>query len=150
MRHFAVFPLLAFLAAAPACAAPASRAAHMDEYLSIWARNDAINPDTVARLYGRRVDYYGRTLSADAVYRDKLAFVRRWPVRSYAAVPGTVGNDCSDAAPRCRVSAVMRWSRADRAGRGESGTNTVRLELAREGGALKIVREGGEPVSGRR
>lgn len=149
MRHLLAVPLLAVLVA-PAAAAPASRAAHMDEYLSIWAHNDAINPDTVARLYGRRVDYYGRAMSAGDVYRDKLAFVRRWPVRSYAAVPGTVSNDCSDATPRCRVSAVMRWSRAGRGGGRESGTNTVRLDLAQEDGTLKIVRESGEPVSGRR
>ena len=149
MRHLLAV-LVPIVLAAPACAAPATRAAHMDEYLSIWSSNAAITPATVARLYGRRVEYYGRPMSAGDVYRDKLAFVRRWPVRSYAAVPGTVDNDCDDASPRCRVSAVMRWSRADRAGHGGSGTNTVRLDLAREGGMLKIVRESGEPVSGRR
>lgn len=122
----------------------------VDQYLSIWSRNGAITPATVARLYGRRVDYYGHPMSAEAVYRDKLAFAETWPVRRYAAVPGTVTNDCTDAAPRCRVSAVMRWSRADRAGRGSSGTNTVRLDLARQDGTLKILRESGEPVSGRR
>ena len=122
----------------------------MDEYLSIWSRDAAVTPGTVARLYGRDVVYYGRPMSAAAVYRDKLAFARAWPTRSYAAVPGTVTNDCSDASPRCRVSAVMRWSRADRAGHGRSGTNTVRLDLARQDGALKIVRESGAPVPDRR
>ncbi len=149
MRHALAIPILLALSTA-AGASPAQRDARMDEYLSIWARNDAINPSTVARLYAAHVDYYGRPMSAGAVYRDKLAFVRRWPVRSYAAVPGTVVNDCDDASPRCRVTAVMRWSRADGAGRGGSGTNTVRLDLARENGTLKIVRESGAPVSGRR
>lgn len=152
MRQSTAFPVLLALSAGvvPAGAAPASRAAHMDAYLAIWSRDGAITPDTVARLYGRRVDYYGHPMSAEAVYRDKLAFARSWPVRRYAAVPGTVGNDCTELSPRCRVSAVMRWSRADRAGRGSSGTNTVRLDLAREDGTLKIVRESGEPVSQRR
>ncbi len=63
--------------------------------------------------------------------------------------PAPSATTARTASARCRVSAVMRWSRADRAGRGESGTNTVRLDLAREGGALKIVRESGEPVSRR-
>ena len=151
MRHLPAVPILLALSAVPAAAAPASRAAHMDAYLAIWARNDAIDPATVARLYARRVVYYGHPMSAAAVYRDKLAFATTWPVRRYAAVPGTVANDCGDAATMtCRVSAVMRWSRADRAGRGSSGTNTVRLDLAREDGTLKIVRESGEPVSTRR
>ena len=149
MRHaIAAAVLLALTSAAHPT--PAQRDARMDGYLAIWSRNDAITPGTVARLYGRRVDYYGHGMSADAVYRDKLAFARTWPVRRYAAVPGTVSNDCTDAAERCRVGAVMRWSRADRAGHRQAGTNTVRLDLARQDGVLKIVRESGAPVSVRR
>ncbi len=143
--------LLALLAVSgTARATPAGFDAHMDVYLAIWSQNASVSPATVARLYARRVDYYGHSMSTGAVYRDKLAFVRRWPVRRYAAVPGTVTNDCDDASNRCRVTALLRWSRADGAGRGESGTNSVRLDLAREDGSLKIVRESGKPVSGRR
>jgi hypothetical protein len=149
MRHAIAIPILVALCGS-AGATPAQRDARMDGYLAIWSNNGAITPATVARLYARRVDYYGHPMSAEAVYRDKLAFAERWPLRHYAAVPGTVTNDCSDASPRCRVSAVMRWTRADRAGRRESGTNTVRLDLMRQDGTLKIVRESGEPVSGRR
>ena len=88
-------------------------------------------------------------MSSVAVFRDKLAFVQRWPARSYVAVPGTVTNDCTDQSPACRVGAVMHWRRADRAGHAESGTNTVRLDLVRQDGTLKIVRESGEPAGAR-
>ena len=148
-RHALAIPFLLALSA-PAGATSAGRDAHMDEYLAIWSQNAAITPATVARLYARRVVYYGRPMSAEAVYHDKLAFAETWPVRRYAAVPGTVTNDCSDRVDRCRVTAVMRWSRADRSGRRTSGTNSVRLDLARGDGTLKIVRESGEPVAGRR
>ena len=149
MRSLKLIPILLALLADPgtARATPAQLDAHMDVYLTIWSRNAAIVPATVARLYARRVDYYGHPMSTEAVYRDKLAFVRRWPVRRYAAVPGTVTNDCGDAVNRCRVTALLRWSRADGVGHGESGTNSVRLDLARQDGTLKIVRESGEPVS---
>ena len=149
MRHATAIPILLALSGAVE-ATPAQRDAHMDAYLAIWSRNAAVTPATVARLYARRVEYYGRAMSAEAVYRDKLAFVRRWPVRRYAAVPGTVTNDCGAAADRCRVTALLRWSRGDSGGHGGAGTNTVRLDLAREDGTLKIVRESGEPVAGRR
>lgn len=149
MRHAIAIPILVALSGA-AGATPAQRDAHMDDYLAIWSRNGAITPATVSRLYARRVDYYGHAMSADAVYRDKLAFTRAWPVRRYAAVPGTVTNDCGAGADRCRVTALMRWSRADGAGHSASGTNSVRLDLARQDGALKIVRESGAPASGRR
>ena len=149
MRPVHVLPLLLALAT-PALAGPAERDAHMDEYLAIWARDGAITPATVEHLYASRVLYYGKPMSSSAVLRDKLAFVRAWPRRSYAAVPGTVTNDCRDGAARCRVTALIRWSRADAAGRRrQSGTNSVRLDLAREDGALKIVRESGAPVTHR-
>lgn len=151
MRHLRAVPLLLALAAsAPALAGPAERDAHMDEYLTIWSRDAAVTPATVDRLYAPRVVYYGRPMSSAAVFRDKLAFIRTWPRRSYEAVPGTVTNDCGDGAARCRVTALMRWSRADAAGRRrQAGTNSVRLDLARQDGALKIVRESGAPVGAR-
>ena len=149
MRQILVLPaLLAWAAAAQA--AEAQRDAHMDAYLSIWSQNANITPATVGRLYGRQVIYYGRPMSAAAVYRDKLAFIRAWPNRRYEAVPGTVTNDCGDGVERCRVTATIRWTRADAAGRRrQSGTNTVRLQLARQDGTLKIVRESGSPVASR-
>ena len=151
MRHLPAIPLfLALAASAPALAGTAERDAHMDEYLTIWSLDAAVTPATVDRLYAPRVVYYGRPMSAAAVYRDKLAFIRTWPRRSYEAVPGTVTNDCGDGAARCRVTALMRWSRADAAGRRrQSGTNSVRLDLARQDGALKIVRESGAPAAPR-
>ncbi len=152
MRFARAVPL-AFLVsalAAPALAGPADRDAHMDQYLAIWSRDGAITPATIGRLYAGQVVYYGRPMSAAAVYRDKLAFIRTWPRRSYEAVPGTVTNDCRDGAARCRVTALMRWSRADAAGlKRQSGVNSVRLDLARQDGTLRIVRESGSPV-GRR
>ena len=152
MRPRPAIPILFALLALPgiARATPPQFDAHMNASLAIWPQNPSIIPATVARLYARRVDYYGHPLSTEAVYRDKLAFVQRWPVRRCSAVPGTVTNTCDDASNRCRVTALLRWSRADGVGHGESGTNSVRLDLAREDGTLKIVRESGEPVSGRR
>lgn len=149
MRAVRVLPLLLALAT-PALAGPAERDAHMDQYLAIWSRDDAVTPETVSRLYAPRVLYYGRPMTSAQVYRDKRAFIRAWPRRSYAAVPGTVTNDCRDAAATCRVTALMRWSRADAAGRRrQSGTSSVRLDLVRQDGSLRIVRESGAPA-GRR
>lgn len=151
MRPVRALPLLALLAVtAPALAGSAERDAHMDDYLTIWSHDGAITPATVDRLYAPHVIYYGRPMTSAAVYRDKLAFIRAWPRRGYEAVPGTVTNDCGGGADRCRVAALMRWSRADGAGRRrQSGTSSVRLDLERQDGALKIVRESGAPAGPR-
>ena len=60
--------------------------------------------------------------------------------------------DLGEAGPVRPVAAEARLPIAvDRdAGRGQGGTNDVRLDLARQDGVLKIIRESGEPVSDRR
>ena len=145
MRIWAIPVILASTTLAQA--APADRDRRMDGYLAIWAQNAEITPATVTQLYAGSVDYYGRRMSNSAVFRDKLAFVRHWPERRYEVVPDTVSNDCTPNAAACRVTAVVRWQRADAAGRrGQRGTNTIKLDLIRDSGVLKIARESGVPL----
>ncbi len=147
MRSFWAIPIL-LTSVAVAQSAPAGFDRRMEEYLVIWAHNANINPATVDRLYARSAVYYGKPMTQDAVFRDKLAFIRQWPRRSYEVRLGSVTNDCGLSAQRCHVSAVLRWSRADASGRHrQSGTNTVTLDLVREDGTLKIARESGVPVA---
>lgn len=147
MRSFWSIAIL-LISVAAARSAPANYDGRMEEYLVIWADNANIRPAIVDRLYARSVLYYGRPMTQSAVLRDKLGFVRQWPLRSYQVRPGSVTNDCGLGAQRCRVSAVLRWSRTDSSGRHrQSGTNTVTLDLMREDGMLKIARESGVPVA---
>jgi len=147
MRSFWSIAIL-LISVAAAQSAPATYDGRMEEYLVIWADNANIRPAIVDRLYARSVLYYGRPMTQSAVLRDKLGFIRQWPFRSYQVRPGSVTNDCGVSAQRCRVSAVLRWSRADASGRHrQSGTNTVTLDLVREDGTLKIARESGVPVA---
>ncbi len=134
--------------AGPAAAAPVAPDTRMDHYFSIWADDAKINPATVASLYARSVSSYGKRMSPVAVYRDKLAFVRRWPSRRYGVVPGSVSKTCDAAEDHCRVGAVLSWERAD-AGRhaGAEGANTITLDLVREDGTLKIALESGRPIA---
>ncbi len=126
-------------------AAPADTA--MDRYFSIWANNARITPETVDRLYAGRVVYYGKSMTSAQVFRDKQAYIRQWPQRRYAVIPGSVSKTCDAGRSRCQVSAILSWEKAGRGGaRGERGANTIRLTLVREGGALKIARESGTPV----
>ncbi len=126
-------------------AAPADMA--MDRYFSIWANDARITPETVDRLYASHVVYYGKAMTPAQVLRDKQAYIRQWPQRRYAVIPGSVSKTCDADRSRCQVSAILSWEKAGRGGaRGERGANTIRLTLVREGGALKIARESGEPV----
>ncbi len=120
--------------------------AQMDRYFAIWSDNAKITPDTVDQLYARRVIYYGKSMSAAAVYRDKLNFIRRWPDRRYGVVPGSVSKTCQ--AATCKIYAVLSWQKTDpRTRQGSKGANTIVLTLRRENGLLKIARESGTPVA---
>ena len=119
----------------------------IDRYLTVWADNSRITPLAVAHFYARSVDYYGKPMSNGAVYRDKIAYITQWPVRRYDVVPGSVGQTCDAGHTHCRVTAILRWSKADATRRYASqGANTMTLDLVREGGELKIASESGTPV----
>ena len=119
----------------------------IDRYLTVWADNARVTPMTVAHFYARSVDYYGKPMTNGAVYRDKLAYITQWPLRRYDVVPGSVSQSCNAGGTRCRVTAILRWSKGDAAQRRTGqGANTMTLDLVREDGGLKIARESGTPV----
>ncbi len=119
----------------------------IDRYLTVWADNARVTPTMVAHFYARSVDYYGKPMTNGAVYRDKVAYITQWPLRRYDVVPGSVSQSCDAGHTHCRVTAILRWSKADAARvRLGQGANTMTLDLVREDGGLKIARESGTPV----
>ncbi len=136
------------LLAAPMTASAAGDDGVVAQFFAIWDRNAAVTPEAVHALYAREVDYYGETLTADQVFANKQRFIRRWPDRRYAVVPGTVAKGCDPAQSRCHVSAVLAYH-AQSATRGASagGYTRVSLDLVRENGELKIARESGRRVT---
>lgn len=113
----------------------------LESYFAIWDDNRNLTPDTLAKLYARQVVYYGHAMSQDELYRDKLAFIRRWPERRYTVAPGTATRRCDQAETTCTLTATLAWVNRSPAG-ARSGRSRITLALAREDGALKIVREG--------
>ena len=91
-------------------------------YLRQWsfAGRDALQ--TVNQAYAPRVLFYGRVLAREQLYREKLRFIRRWPVRHYVLRPETVRVSCPTSAS-CRVSGIMDW-RVERNARVARGSST--------------------------
>lgn len=118
------------------------------QFFSIWDDDAGVTPQAVASLYGRRVGYYGEMLSNAQVYANKRAFIRRWPDRRYAVVPGTVRKRCDRAGKRCAVAVTLAWHAASPTRAVATGGLTrVSMVLAAEDGELKITREVGRPVA---
>lgn len=140
----------ALFSLASACAWGASSSAedaYWDSYFSVWANDATATPQAVEKFYANRVNYYGHEMTRVQVYQDKLYLIRRWPIRSYHVVPGSVGVACSDDHNSCQVTVVMDFRSENPAlGVGVRGETTVSLSLIRQDGQMKIEREYGVPL----
>jgi hypothetical protein len=93
------------------------------------------------------VNYYGREMTPAEVYQDKLYLIRRWPIRTYHVVPGSVATSCNGDHDGCQVTLVLDFQSENPALRiGVQGKTTVSLVLSRQGGQMKIERENGVPL----
>jgi hypothetical protein len=120
----------------------------LSEFFSIWDQNARVTPQAVDNLYAPNVVYYGRTMTSAGVYADKRAFVRRWPNRRYSVVPGTVKKTCNGPNTRCHVEVTLAYhARSAARGASAGGYTRVSLDMVRQPGGMKIVRESGRRAS---
>lgn len=112
----------------------------IENFVEVWSRDEGVTRAAVERLYAPRVVYYGKSMSREAILADKRAYIAHWPQRRYEIVPGSVDISCTQGAAVCRATAVMRWTRADRAGRVVRGASRMLFVVTRESGG-RIVRE---------
>ena len=112
----------------------------VENFVEVWSRDEGVTREAVARLYAPRVVYYGKSMSREAIYADKRAYIAHWPRRRYEIAPGSVNVSCTPGNTMCRATALMRWTRADPAGREVRGASRLSFLVSRDSGG-KIVRE---------
>ncbi len=108
-------------------------------YLAIWSRDASVTPAAVERFYAPRTLYYGHSFTRAQVLADKLAYIKRWPRRSYREVPGSLKARCNVDRSLCRVSVDMAWQRASVST--ASGKAHMVFDFVPSDGARKIARE---------
>ena len=108
-------------------------------YLVIWSQNADVTQAAVKRFYAPRALYYGHSLSRAQIFADKLAYIRRWPQRSYRELPGSLTTHCNGDRSLCRVSVDMAWQRSGV--RTVSGRAHMTFDFVPADGARKIARE---------
>ena len=113
----------------------------VDRYFSIWDQDSNVTLANVEKLYASRITYYGQPMTPESLYRDKRAFIRRWPERRYSVEPGSAARVCDAGESRCRLTAILDWRTSGESGT-RAGRSRVTLTLVEEDGALKIAREG--------
>src|SRR5438128_1494336 len=104
----------------------------IENFVDVWSRDGGVTMDSVARLYAPRVIYYGKNMSRAAILADKRAYIAHWPRRRYEIAPGSVDVSCTQGNAMCRATAVMNWTRADRAGRVVRGASRMTFLVSRD------------------
>ena len=84
-------------------------AALSHSYLRTWSSSRGASAAEVHRVYGPRVQFYGRSVNRAELVREKQRFVRRWPVRRFAHQPGTLRVACNGTKHTCTVKSVIGW-----------------------------------------
>ena len=59
-------------------------------------------------VYAPRVDYYGKPATRESILKEKLDFIRRWPMRQTWLPPGGASPriSCDNATAECDISGV--------------------------------------------
>ena len=101
-----------------------------------------LTEDSVRRIYTGTVAYFGVQTALREVSRQKAAYYRRWPNRSYALVPGTLV--ITWVTPnRAAAAFVYDYRVTSRRAMSKSGRGRVLLEIAFSGSGAHIAAEGG-------
>lgn len=119
------------------------------DYLRYWSGVSVVSVEDVSRYYSFPMQFYGRRiLSPDELISEKQRFIRRWPDRDYAAVPGTLRSICDSGLPVCHISGMFSFSANDpQRGRASAGTGLLELDVSFEGASPKIISENSRVVS---
>jgi hypothetical protein len=118
-------------------------------YLSYWSGVSVVSLEDVGHYYSFPIQFYGRRiLLPDELIAEKQRFIRRWPDRDYAAVPGTLRSSCDSGRPVCHVSGLFSFSANDpQRGRASAGTGQLELEVSLDGASPKIISENSKVIS---
>jgi hypothetical protein len=111
-------------------------------YLQYWSAPADVALEAASRLYAPQILFYGRRTSARAVFEEKRRFVRRWPVRDYRPITGTMRTTCDGSPPICRVRTAIEFTASNpRRRRRSQGTALLELHVSFAGGDPVIVAE---------
>ena len=114
---------------------------HFDRYLYEWSQENQQAMSSMDRSYAPAINFYGNTISKDALLGQKREFAARWPDRRYTARSDSFQVSCNGSI--CIVAAMIDWE-AHSPMRGKTARGEAWYELGYDLGTGLIVSENGE------
>jgi hypothetical protein len=95
-------------------------------WANVGGSSDQVLP-YLGSIYAPVVDYYGKPVTRESILKDKLSFIRRWPIRQTWLPPGEASPriSCNDATAECEITGVRDFD-AVNAERGARSVGAVR------------------------
>jgi len=96
----------------------------------------------VNMFYADRINYFGKDVERSVVEKDKVAYERRWPQRTYTIEPDTLNVNCMSGGKTCYVSGILSYE-AISPERNAHGTGRAQFEygVTSEAYGLKLMSE---------
>lgn len=119
-------------------------------WANVGGTSDQVLP-YLSSIYAPVVDYYGKPMTRESILKDKLSFMRRWPMRQTWLPPGEASPriSCDNTSAECEITGVRDFD-AVNAERGARSVGAVRYSYTVRfvDGSPQIVAENSKIVSG--
>lgn len=113
-------------------------------YLQIWSSSNVSPVAGVPYMYGRTVQFYGKTYTQGDLKAEKRRAILQWPIRHYVHRPGTMRIDCNYASRKCAARSTIDFSVSNPTrGTRKSGSAKFDLGVSFTGPHPVILYEGG-------
>ena len=117
----------------------------LTKYFDTWSSNEQTSLNFVNNAYSNVVDFYGTRVTNDEVIRQKVAFVKRWPVRAYKERSNTTVIQCNQVNKICSISGLVDWSAQSNERNAKSwGFSSYELVLDLADVAIRVIKENGK------
>jgi hypothetical protein len=118
-------------------------------WANVGGSSDQVLP-YLSSVYAPVVDYYGKPATRESLLKEKLNFIRRWPIRQTWLPPGESSPriSCDNATAECEITGVRDFD-AVSAARGARAVGAVRYSYTVRfaHGSPQIVAEDSKLVS---
>jgi len=115
------------------------------KYFDTWSSNEQTSLNFVNNAYSNTVDFYGARVTNTEVIRQKVAFVKRWPVRTYKERSNTTVIQCNQVNKICSISGLVDWSAQSSERNAKSwGFSSYELVLDLADVAIRVIKEDGK------
>jgi hypothetical protein len=118
-------------------------------WANVGGSSDQVLP-YLSSIYAPLVDYYGKPATRESILKEKINFIRRWPIRQTWLPPGEVSPriSCDNATAECEITGVRDFD-AVSAERGARSVGMVRYSYTVRfaDGSPQIVAEDSKVIS---